>query len=398
MRVLTISHSAVVDASRERERALRRRGLQVDLLSAKVWDEGGQMVPLVPRPGEQVVGVRTVGSHPALFLYAPGPLWRAFGRPHDVLDIQQEPFALVTGEILVLRTVRRAWDRLLGRRHRRVPYLTSSAQSLDKRYPFPFGAMERAVLRHADGMHTCNDDAVAIARRKGATCPVVNIPLGVDLSLFTPGPDDQAPSRPGSVVGYAGRLVVHKGVDVLIRAVLDDERLTLRIAGAGPQEAELRALAAPAGDRIVFLGSLSAPDLVELYREIDVLAVPSLSTEHHAPSRRPAHGVLEQFGRVVVEAMACGTPVVASRVGALPDVVGDAGILVEQRDPAALAAALHQVLDDPDLAATLRQRGFDVVTRYSWDAIAAQVEALYRQVLGHAPDVQPGSPGSSTYG
>ncbi len=381
MRVLTISHSAVVDAWRERERALRRRGLDVELVSATAWDEGGRVVTLEPRPGEQVVGLPTVGSHPALFGFAPRALWRVLGHPHDLLDIQQEPFALVTGEVLVLRAARRAWDRLRGRSGRRVPFLVSSAQNIAKRYPFPFGAMERAILRRADGVHVCNEAAAAIVRRKGARGPVACVPLGIDLTVFTPGE-----GRPGgSVVGYAGRLVAHKGVDVLVRAVLADERLTLRLAGGGPQEAELRALAAPAGDRITFLGSLSGPDLVEFYREVDVLAVPSLDTRQQGPSRRPAQGWVEQFGRVVVEAMACGTPVVASRSGALPDVVGDAGLLVPPGDVAALGAALRQVVDDAELAATLRRRGFDVAARCSWDAVAEQVEDLYHQVLGEAP-------------
>ncbi|MCL2092336.1 MAG: glycosyltransferase [Micrococcales bacterium] len=396
MRVLTISHSAVVDAWRERERALRRRGLDVELVSATAWDEGGRTVRLEPRPDEPVVGLRTVGTHPALFCFAPRGLWRALGRPHDLLDIQQEPFALVTAEVLVLRAGRRAWDRLRGRAGRRVPYLVSSAQNIFKRYPGPFGALERAVLRRVDGVHVCNAAAASIVRRKGTTGPVRCVPLGVDLTVFTPGEAD----RPGgTVVGYAGRLVAHKGVDGLVRAVLADERLTLRLAGGGPQDAELRALAAPAGDRITFVGSLSGPDLVEFYRGVDVLAVPSLDTRQQGPSRRPgvrgrrpAQGWVEQFGRVVVEAMACGTPVVASRSGALPDVVGDAGILVPPGDVAALGAALRQVVDDPDLAATLRRRGFDVAARCSWDAVAAQVEDLYHQVLGAAPAPAPPEP------
>ncbi|QAY69027.1 glycosyltransferase [Xylanimonas protaetiae] len=379
MKVLRVSHSAVVDAWRERERALRRRGLEVDLVSARVWDEGGRLVPLEPRAGEPVVGARTLGSHPALFLFDPRTLWRALGRPHDVLDLHEEPYALVTAEILALRAARRAWDRLRGRRPGpRAPYLVYSAQNIYKRYPVPFGLVERAVLRRAGGVHVCNDATAGIARRKGATCAVPNIPLGVDLAVFAPAPGGRAAERaPGAraVVGYAGRLVDYKGVDVLVRAVLADDGLELRLAGAGPLEAELRSLAAPAGARITFVGSLSGDALVSFYRGLDVLAVPSLDTP----------GWLEQFGRVAVEAMACGTPVVASRSGALPDVVGDAGILVPQGDSAALGDALRRVTADPVLAATLRERGLEVAARCSWEAVAAQYEELYRRALGAAP-------------
>lgn len=377
MKVLRISHSAVVDAWRERERALRRRGLQVSLVSATAWDEGGRVVPLEPRDGEPVTGAATVGSHPALFLYDPRPLWRALGEPHDVLDLHEEPFALATAQVLALRTLRRTWDRLRGRRPEPpAPFLVYSAQNLDKRYPFPFRQLERAVLRRAAGVHTCNDAAAAVVRRKGARGAVATIPLGVDVAA-SPGagagvaaPDAEGPAR-GRTVGYAGRLAPHKGVEVLLDAVRADPSLFLRVAGAGPQEAELRALAASAGDRVVFTGPLSGEALTAFYRSVDVLAVPSLDTP----------GWLEQFGRVAVEAMACGTAVVASRSGALPDVVGDAGLLVPPGDAAALGAALRRVVDDPALAADLRARGLDVAARCSWDAVAEQYETLYRRAL-----------------
>ncbi len=76
MRVLRISHSGVVDAWRERERALRRRGVELRLLTAREWDEAGALVRLEPRADEPVEGVRTWGTHPALFVYDPRPLWR----------------------------------------------------------------------------------------------------------------------------------------------------------------------------------------------------------------------------------------------------------------------------------------------------------------------------------
>ena len=106
MRVLRISHSAVVDSWRERERALRRLDVDVELISAVAWDEGGAQVQLVPQRDECVTGVRTWGRHPALFLYDPRPIWRAMGRQWDIIDIHEEPFALATAELLLLRRLR----------------------------------------------------------------------------------------------------------------------------------------------------------------------------------------------------------------------------------------------------------------------------------------------------
>lgn len=379
MRVLRVSHSAVVSAWRERERELRRRGVDVVLLSARVWDEGGRPVRLVADDGEPVVGVRTWGGHPALFVYDPRPLWRALGEPHDVLDVHEEPFALATAEVLVLRAARRAWDRLRGRAVApAAPFVVYSAQNLHKRYPVPFRWSERVVLRRAAGAHVCNDDAGRVLRAKGARGAVVTVPLGVDPAGPAPATRRRETARAATspvVVGYAGRLAPHKGVDVLVRAVVADPRLVLRVAGAGQQEQDLRRLAAPARDRVRFVGALSGTGLARFYRSLDVLAVPSLDTP----------GWREQFGRVAVEAMAAGVPVVASDSGALPDVVGDAGLLVPPGDAAALGAALRRVADEPGLAARLRERGLRVAASCAWPEVARRYHELYARVLGRPP-------------
>ncbi|GAA4720016.1 hypothetical protein GCM10023216_05950 [Isoptericola chiayiensis] len=366
MRVLRVSHSAVVDAWRERERELRRRGVEVTLLSARRWDEGGREVRLVPHPDEVVVGVRTWGSHPALFVYDPIPIWHALGRPHDVLDLHEEPFAVATAEVLLLALARRAVDRLRGRNTPQHPFVVYSAQNLHKRYPPPFRWIERRVLRRAAAIQVCNRDAREILLDKGARGTVEVIPLGVDLGVFTPV--DRPRPRQRALVGYAGRLAPHKGVDVLLEAIALDPGLDLAIAGAGPAQDELRKRSGELGltHRVRFQGSLGGAELVEFFRSIDVLAVPSRTTR----------GWVEQFGRVAIEAMACGTPVVASRSGALPDVVGGAGLLVPPEDPRALTAALRKATE-PATAVRLRASGAERAAECAWPVVAARLAALY---------------------
>jgi glycosyltransferase involved in cell wall biosynthesis/GT2 family glycosyltransferase len=364
LRVLRIFHSAVVDAWRERERHLRALGAEVDLLTARRWNEGGADVALSPRAGEPVTGLRTWGRHPALFVYEPVRLWRALGREYDVIDIHEEPFALATAEILLLRRLRR----------QRAPYVLYSAQNIDKRYPPPFRWLERWALRHAAGLSVCNSDAGRICARKGLPGPATLIPLGVDTDLFSPGPD-RADTR--AVVGYVGRLEPHKGVRVLLEAVARLDRAALRIAGAGPEEESLRARIAELriADRVELLGPVDQERLPDFYRGLDVLAVPSL----------PTPGWLEQFGRVAVEAMACGVPVVASDTGALPDVVGAAGVLVAPDDPEALATALKSVLEDDTTRRELAARGRQRAQQASWSEVARSYLAMYRRAA-HTPD------------
>ncbi|WP_231372313.1 glycosyltransferase [Terracoccus sp. 273MFTsu3.1] len=359
MWALRVSHSAVVDAWRERERALRRLGHRVDVVSAAVWSEGGRRVALSVRPGEPVEPARTVGSHPALFLYDPRPLWRALGRPVDVIDVHEEPFALATAEVLVLRWLRR----------RRAPYLLYSAQNIDKRHPVPFRWIERAALRHASGVNVCNEAAGRIAERKGFPGRARTVDLGTDLTVFTPvayaGTRREVP-----VVGFAGRLDAAKGADVLLRAVALEPAVRVRLAGDGPEKHALLDLAGRLGiaDRVELLGALAPEGLPDFYRSLDVLVVPSLTTRSW----------VEQFGRVALEAMACGIPVVVSDSGALPEVVGDAALVVAEGDVAELAKAISEVVHDTDVARRLRAAGRERAAATSWDRIAAEHDALYR--------------------
>jgi len=390
MKVLRVSHSSVVEAWRERERELALHGADVRLVTAEVWNEGGVDVTTVPRPDEDVVVARTYGTHPALFAMDPRPLWRELGEDWDVLDLHEEPYALVTAEVLAVRALRRGWDRLRG--HDRAPsgtYVLYSGQNVDKRFPWPFSRLERLALRHMGGMYVCNLDAGRIARRKGATAPIELVPLGVDDAVFSPAPgtppDDADEVRTGDaaiVVGYAGRFTAQKGIDVLLRAIADDARIALRLAGAGPEEPALRALAEPLGDRVRFLGSLTTAELVEFYRDVDVLAIPSVDTP----------GLKEQFGRVAVEAMACGTPVIATRSGSLPEVVEGAGLVVPPSDAPALHDAIVRVGTDPRLAAELRASGLVRAAECTWAGVARQQLDLYRRAVTehqHAGDARP---------
>ena len=369
MRVLRISHSAVVDSWRDRERALRDLGVEVDLISARRWDEGGSEVTLAPRPGEPVTGARTWGRHPALFVYDPRPLWTALGRPWDVIDIHEEPFSLAAAEILAIR-------RLRGQN---APYTLYSAQNLDKRYPIPFRWLERWALTRAAGISVCNEEAGRIVRRKGLPGVASTIPLGIDRRLFRPDRSRPAPSTPIEV-GYVGRLAAHKGVQVLLDAVATDDRLRLRCAGSGPQERELRAHTRDLGiaDRVEFVGPLESVELAAFYRDLDVLAVPSLDTRSW----------VEQFGRVAVEAMACGVPVVASASGALPDVVGGAGQLVPPGDAKALASTIVALADDPTAWAAARDAGLARAAECLWERVAEQYREMYDSAV-HQPLAAP---------
>lgn len=381
MRVLRVYHSGVVGPWRARERRLRRAGAEVTLIAPLAWNEGGRRVELELGPDDFVRPTRTIGRHPYLFVYDPRPIWRALrSTAFDVVDIHEEPASLATAEVLILLWLARC----------RAAVCLYCAQNLPKRYPVPFRWFERIALRRAVAVHTCNEEAGRILRGKGFTGTLCNLGLGVDVERF--GRGERPASAPGGAalrVGYVGRLEPHKGVDVVVEAIARVPGSVLELVGDGPERDRLDGLIRRLGlgERARIAGFTPPAELPSVYRRFDVVAVPSIDTP----------GWVEQFGRVAVEAMASGVPVVASCSGSLPEVVGGAGVLVPPGDVEALAASLRDLAADPGRRADLARRGRERAQRWSWDAIAARQLALYRSMArpraaGGRPDGLRGAP------
>jgi len=172
-------------------------------------------------------------------------------------------------------------------------------------------------------------------------------------------------------VGFAGRLVEEKGADLLLDAVAGMPGVRVEILGSGPMRPVLeRQAALPAlSGRVAFLGTLPSPRMPEFYHRLDVLVLPSRS--------RP--NWIEQFGRVLVEAMACGVPVVGSTCGEIPHVIGDAGLIFPEGDVEALRECLERLRADASLRAELARRGRErVLAQFTQAQVAAQTVEVYR--------------------
>ena len=177
------------------------------------------------------------------------------------------------------------------------------------------------------------------------------------------------------MAGYIGRMIEDKGVMDLIEA-LPHCADTVQVLAAGSGEAqsafEARARELNVVHRVRFLGAQPLEALPKIMNAIDVLALPSRTT----PSWK------EQFGRVIIEAHACATPVIGSDSGAIPDVIGQAGIVVPERNPRALAEALQSLADDPERARQMGEIGRRVVEeRYTWGRVAEQMREIYRELV-----------------
>jgi glycosyltransferase involved in cell wall biosynthesis len=255
-----------------------------------------------------------------------------------------------------------------------VPTVFVAWQNIHRAYPLPFAWLERYNYQHTAHLIAGTEAAAEVVRHKGYRGQLSVFSVhGVDPAVYTPR---SSPRRDELfVVGYIGRLVAEKGVDLLISAL---ERLPAsyhaRIVGSGPMAASLHHLVRAAGlnERVELLPPVAARDVPRVLAGLDALAVPS----------RTRLNWKEQFGRVLIEAMACGIPVVGASSGEIPHILGDVGLVVPEDDVAALAAALRALAEQPKLCAALAERGRRrVLEHFTQERVAQRLAEVYARIL-----------------
>jgi glycosyltransferase involved in cell wall biosynthesis len=252
------------------------------------------------------------------------------------------------------------------------------------------GPLEAMVRRHATRHNLCrtsgfvswNSEGVAWARRRGlppATPAHVLCAELPNLQRFSHPERRRAAGREQwgfdheFVVGYVGRLIAEKGLDWLLeswRTASLPDHARLVFIGQGPMETEIRAAAA-ADARIRLIGPVPFEEVPTVMASLDALVLPSLTTRDWC----------EQYGRVITEAMASGVPVIASDSGAIPEVVGDAGIIVSEGSTAELVAELRRVSQDPAIHRALAEAGLArAQTAFSPAVEAERLRGFWRAV------------------
>ena len=275
----------------------------------------------------------------------------------DIVDIWEEPWGLTCAQAV----------RLTRRFCPRARILIETEQNIYKRLPPPFRLFQDYTLRRADFLVARSTEALAVARRKGYKGPAEIVPNAVDCALFRPRPVP----HDGFVIGYVGRLVPEKGLADLLNALaLLPPQARLLLVGEGPFRPALEALARSlkVAPRVHFAGPVPLTDLPAHMNAMDTLVLPSRT---HVTWK-------EQFGRVLIEAGACGLPVVGSDSGAIPEVIGGAGLTFPEGDAAALAGRLRTLLDHPERRAEYGRLGQARASGlYSWQKVADQMHTLY---------------------
>jgi glycosyltransferase involved in cell wall biosynthesis len=251
--------------------------------------------------------------------------------------------------------------------------VVATFQNISKRYPPPFSWMERSVMRRANAwipFGVTGREALG-GRRDYAARPAQVIGPGVDVERFSSDADARARVRASCgwddripVIGYLGRFVPEKGIELLLAALRRASRPWRALfVGSGPMVGSIEAFAAAYPDRVRVVQGVVHDEVPGYLNAMDVLCAPSQTL----PRWR------EQFGRMLIEAMACGVPVAGSDSGEIPHVLGGAGLVLPEASVDAWAASLDTLLADPGYRRGLGEAGLARVRReFAWPVVAAR--------------------------
>lgn len=377
MRALVIGFTYMVEEARGKFYAMLEQDshLEILIICPRRWPHPLYVIYPDPssHPRLRVVCLNTLwagkeGAH----LYSPklASTIRSF-RP-DIIQVDHGPTALSTFQVLLMQ-------RLLAPQ---VRFLFFTWVNWWYEYPFPRGWIEQHILAHSHGAIAGNQEAANILRRKGFSKPIWVMPQrGVDPSRYKPVTNSKLKTQlhlnSVPVIGFVGRLVPEKGILTLLRAIaaFTSIRPKLLIVGDGPLREIVLERASELGirEQVVLVGAVPVTGVVDYLNCMDVLVLPSETTPYWR----------EQFGHVLIEAMACEVPVVGSSCGAIPEVIGNAGVIFPEGNVEQLRTSLERILLDEDYRKDLGRRGRQrVLGKYTEARLGQKLLTAYQTLLG----------------
>jgi len=281
----------------------------------------------------------------------------------DAIYVHHEPFAVATAQVY-----------LANRLSLRRPIGFYSAQNVLKSYPPPFRQTERAVFQDSHFAFPISHSVEQVLHQKGCQENTTVLPLGINPNVYFPHPQAQEiadglrTTQKEILIGYLGRISEEKGLKTLLYALRQIQTLPWRliVVGSGPYEASFDEIAqnlqlTQRVNRLGFIPHQEAPLYLSAF---DLLVLPS--------ETRP--NWKEQFGRVIIEAIACGTPVVGSDSGEIPYLIQatGGGLTFPEGQPEALAKQLQQLILNPLLRLQLVEQGRQVILQNYTNASLSQ--------------------------
>ncbi len=387
MKILVASHTYIVDLNCEKLRVLSQLEpeVEVTVVVPKLWKPGGVQNQIIETQYRDEGKFRIVPvsnfsqNHQGILIFGTEiiSLLKQF-RP-QIIQVEQGSRGLAHSQMIAL-------NHLLGLKAKNVFF---TWWNLPYELKFPVSLIEKYNLKHSHGIISGNQDGAEILRQRGYKGSIKIMPqLGVDESLFTPTPQTKLATQLGIaqgefVVGFVGRFVPEKGLLTLLNALvtLKDKSWKLLLLGRGELQSELMRLAAENNieERIILVESVPHNQVCNYINLMSSLVLPSETT--YKFKTLTAAGWKEQFGHVLIEAMACKVPVIGSDSGEIPHVIGDAGLVFPEGDVKALANCIVQLME-PELAKNLGEMGYQkAMLQYTNKALAKQQLEFYKDLV-----------------
>ncbi len=377
MRILTIGHSYCVALNRGIVREVARNSdFEVTVAAPNYFYGDLRPILLEPEPAGSPLRLVPLGTALSRFVhvfrYDAGALRTLLRQEKfDVVHAWEEPYIFAGYQIA--RALKNSSARFCFR----------TAQSYVKSYPPPFGYFERTVLARAQGWIAGAGLVFDAMARKGfprETGRILN--LAVDLGEFRPVTPEvresvlQELGLEPPVIGFVGRFTKAKGLDVLMQAMEQiggSRPWSLLLLGSGEYQDKIQAWAEKHGwSGRVKMKLAKHAEVPRYLGSMDVMVAPSQTMKNWR----------EQFGRMLIEAFACGVPVIGSDSGEIPFVIGNAGRVVPEADAAAWAQAISRLLDNPEERDALRTCGLARAAQFSTATIANQYREYYTWLSG----------------
>jgi len=388
MRILVVSHTYIVPLNREKLRLLSylEPDLEVIIVVPQTWQPGGVQNRQVTTEFYQENNFRVIpianwsqnNQGLLTFGWPIVALLQSF-KP-DIIQVEQGVKSLAYAQLITLNQFLKLGAKNILFTWWNIPY----------QLKFPLAWLESYNLHHTDGLIGGNQDAVNILRSHGYQQKAMVMPqLGVDETLFYA--QDQSVLRQSLglnkedfVIGYIGRFVREKGLLTLLKSLAALTSLTwkLLLVGRGEFKTVLQQAANQQGisDRLIWVENVAHDQVVDYVNVMQVLVLPSETS--HAQTSLTAKGWKEQFGHVLIEAMACKIPVIGSDSGEIPNVIGEAGLIFPEGQSHELTICLKKIIEQVHWRDILAQKGYErVVKEYTNQALAQKLLNFYKNIL-----------------
>ena len=390
MKILIASHTYIVDLNCEKLRVLSqlKPGIEVTVVVPKTWKPGGVQNKIIETQYRNEGTFRIIPvsnfsqNHQGLLTFGADliSLLQQF-RP-QIIQVEQGSRGLAYTQMIAL-------NKLLGLQAKNVFF---TWWNLPYELKFPVALLEKYNLNNSHGIISGNQDGAEILRQRGYQRPIKVMPqLGVDESLFTPKNQPELAAKLGIlsddfVVGFVGRFVQEKGLLTLLQALinLQDKPWKLLLLGRGILQEKLIEIATQNNlqERIILVESVPHKEVANYINLMSTLVLPSETT--YKFKTLTSVGWKEQFGHVLIEAMACQVPVIGSDSGEIPHVIGDAGLVFPEGDTQALTNCLLQLMENPDFAQNICEMGYQkAMVKYTNKALAKQQFEFYQELINN---------------